>query len=118
MASRIQIVGDDLFVTNPERLRMGIEQGCANSILIKLNQIGSLTETLETIEIAKRASYTNVISHRSGETSDVTISNLAVATNAGQIKTGTGPVLVQTIDIQIPGPQITVTHDALLFLIK
>jgi enolase 1/2/3 len=88
LASRIQIVGDDLFVTNPERLHMGIEQGCANSILIKLNQIGSLTETLETIEIAKRANYTNVISHRSGETEDVTIANLAVATNAGQIKTG------------------------------
>ena len=88
LGHRIQIVGDDLFVTNPERLKRGIEEGCANSILIKLNQIGSLTETLETIEIAKRASYTNVISHRSGETEDVTIANLAVATNAGQIKTG------------------------------
>jgi len=88
LGDRIQIVGDDLFVTNPERLTRGIEEGCANSILIKLNQIGSLTETLEAIEIAKRASYTNVISHRSGETEDVTIANLAVATNAGQIKTG------------------------------
>ncbi len=88
LGNRIQIVGDDLFVTNPERLRRGIQQGSANSILIKLNQIGSLTETLEAIEIAKRASYTNVISHRSGETEDVTIANLAVATNAGQIKTG------------------------------
>ncbi len=88
LAGRIQIVGDDLFVTNPERLRRGIEEGCANSILIKLNQIGTLTETLETIEIAKRAAYTNVVSHRSGETEDVTIANLAVATNAGQIKTG------------------------------
>jgi len=88
LGGRIQIVGDDLFVTNPERLRRGIEEGCANSILIKLNQIGSLTETLETIEIAKRAGYTNVVSHRSGETEDVTIANLAVATNAGQIKTG------------------------------
>ena len=88
LGNRIQIVGDDLFVTNPERLRQGIESGCANSILIKLNQIGSLTETLETIEIAKRAGYTNVVSHRSGETEDVTIANLAVATNAGQIKTG------------------------------
>ena len=88
LGSRIQIVGDDLFVTNPERLRRGIEADCANSILIKLNQIGSLTETLETIEIAKRAGYTNVVSHRSGETEDVTIANLAVATNAGQIKTG------------------------------
>jgi len=81
-------VGDDLFVTNPERLRRGIEEGSANSILIKLNQIGTLTETLETIEIAKRASFTNVISHRSGETEDTTIASLAVATNAGQIKTG------------------------------
>jgi enolase len=88
LGNRIQIVGDDLFVTNPKRLRQGIQQGSANSILIKLNQIGSLTETLEAIEIAKRASYTNVISHRSGETEDVTIANLAVATNAGQIKTG------------------------------
>ncbi len=88
LGGRIQIVGDDLFVTNPERLQRGIDEACANSILIKLNQIGSLTETLETIEIAKRAEYTNVISHRSGETEDVTIANLAVATNAGQIKTG------------------------------
>ncbi|MBU1674157.1 hypothetical protein KKA85_00075, partial [bacterium] len=88
LGGRIQIVGDDIFVTNPERLRRGIDEDCANSILIKLNQIGSLTETLETIEIAKRAGYTNVISHRSGETEDVTIANLAVATNAGQIKTG------------------------------
>ncbi len=88
LGHRIQIVGDDLFVTNPARLRRGIEEGCANSILIKLNQIGTLTETLEAIEMAKRASYTNVISHRSGETEDVTIANLAVATNAGQIKTG------------------------------
>ncbi len=88
LGGRIQIVGDDIFVTNPERLRRGIDEACANSILIKLNQIGSLTETLETIEIAKRAGYTNVVSHRSGETEDVTIANLAVATNAGQIKTG------------------------------
>ncbi|RKZ14258.1 phosphopyruvate hydratase [bacterium] len=88
LGDRIQIVGDDLLVTNPERLRRAIAEGCANSILIKLNQIGSLSETIETIEIAKRARYTNVISHRSGETSDATIANLAVATNAGQIKTG------------------------------
>jgi len=88
LGNRIQIVGDDIFVTNPERLRQGIEQGCANSILIKLNQIGTLSETLETIEIAKRAGFTNVISHRSGETEDTTIASLAVATNAGQIKTG------------------------------
>ena len=81
-------MGDDLFVTNPERLRRAIAEGCANSILIKLNQIGTLTETLETIEMAKRAGYTNVISHRSGETEDTTIADLAVATNAGQIKTG------------------------------
>ena len=88
LGGRVQIVGDDLFVTNPERLRRGIVEGCANSILIKLNQIGSLSETLETIEIAKKARYTNVISHRSGETADTTIADLAVATNAGQIKTG------------------------------
>jgi len=88
LGGRIQIVGDDLFVTNPERLSRGIEARCANSILIKLNQIGTLSETLETIEIAKRASFTNVVSHRSGETEDSFIANLAVATNAGQIKTG------------------------------
>jgi enolase len=88
LGHRIQIMGDDIFVTNPERLRRGIELGCANSILIKLNQIGTLSETLETVEIAKRAGYTNVISHRSGETEDTTIASLAVATNAGQIKTG------------------------------
>ncbi len=88
LSTRIQLVGDDLFVTNPERLSRGIEERCANSILIKLNQIGSLSETLETIEIAKRASFTNVVSHRSGETEDSTIASLAVATNAGQIKTG------------------------------
>ena len=88
LGERLQIMGDDIFVTNPERLRRGIEQRCANSILIKLNQIGTLSETLETIEIAKRARYTNVVSHRSGETEDTTLANLAVATNAGQIKTG------------------------------
>jgi len=88
VGSRVQIVGDDLFVTNTERLRRGISEGCANSILIKLNQIGTLSETLETIELAKRARFTNVISHRSGETADYTIADLAVATNAGQIKTG------------------------------
>jgi len=88
LGGKIQIVGDDLFVTNPERLKQGIDSGCANSILIKLNQIGTLSETLETIEIAKRANYTNIISHRSGETEDTTIASLAVATNAGQIKTG------------------------------
>ncbi len=88
LGRRIQIVGDDILVTNPERLRRAITEGCANSILIKLNQIGTLSETLDTIEIAKRADYTNVISHRSGETADNTIADLAVATNAGQIKTG------------------------------
>ncbi len=88
IGGRVQIVGDDLFVTNPERLRRGIQEGCANSILIKLNQIGTLSETLEAIEMAKKARFTNVISHRSGETSDYTIADLAVATNAGQIKTG------------------------------
>ena len=88
LGSKIQLVGDDLFVTNVERLGRGIRQGIANSILIKVNQIGSLTETLSTIEMAQRAAYTTVISHRSGETEDVTIADLAVATNAGQIKTG------------------------------
>jgi enolase len=88
IGDKVQLVGDDIFVTNPERLRRGIELGVANSILIKLNQIGSLTETLETIRIAKQAGYTCVISHRSGETEDVTIADLAVAVNAGQIKTG------------------------------
>jgi enolase len=88
IGEKVQLVGDDIFVTNPERLRRGIELGVANSILIKLNQIGSLTETLETIQIAKQAGYTCVISHRSGETEDVTIADLAVAVNAGQIKTG------------------------------
>ena len=87
-ASACQLVGDDLFVTNPERLRRGIERGVANSILVKLNQIGTLTETLETIAIAHDAGYTTVISHRSGETEDTTIADLAVATGAGQIKTG------------------------------
>jgi enolase len=88
LGKKVQLVGDDLFVTNPERLKRGIDSGIANSILIKVNQIGSLTETLETIALAKAAGYTNVISHRSGETEDSTISDLAVATNAGQIKTG------------------------------
>jgi enolase len=82
------LVGDDLFVTNKLRLQKGIESGVANSILIKVNQIGSLTETLETMKLAKDSGYTTVISHRSGETEDVTIADLAVATNAGQIKTG------------------------------
>lgn len=88
MGDKIQIVGDDLFVTNTERLEKGIKKGIANSILIKLNQIGTLTETLDAIEMAKRAGYTAIISHRSGETEDVTIADLVVATNAGQIKTG------------------------------
>ena len=88
LGKRIQIVGDDLFVTNPKILKEGIQKGIANSILIKLNQIGTLTETLEAIEMAKRAGYTTVISHRSGETEDTTLADLAVAVNAGQIKTG------------------------------
>jgi enolase len=88
VGDRVQIVGDDLFVTNPERLRRGIREGVANSILIKVNQIGTLTETLEAISTAKEAGYTSVISHRSGETEDVFIADLAVATRAGQIKTG------------------------------
>lgn len=85
---RVQLVGDDLFVTNVTRLREGIQRGVANSILVKLNQIGTLTETLATVEVAKRAGYTTVISHRSGETEDTTIADFAVAVNAGQIKTG------------------------------
>jgi enolase len=88
LGSRIQLVGDDLFVTNVTRLSRGIREATANSILVKVNQIGSLSETLATVEMAHRAGYTAVISHRSGETEDVTISDLAVATNAGQIKTG------------------------------
>ena len=88
LGKHVQLVGDDLFVTNPERLRRGIRDGICNAILVKLNQIGTLTETLETIEIAQRAGYGAVISHRSGETEDASIADLAVATNAGQIKTG------------------------------
>ncbi len=88
IGAKVQLVGDDIFVTNKEILRKGIEQSVANSVLIKLNQIGTLTETLETIELAKSSGYTNVISHRSGETEDVTLADVAVATNAGQIKTG------------------------------
>jgi enolase len=88
LGKRIQLVGDDLFVTNPKILRKGIDEGVCNSILIKVNQIGTLTETLDAIEMAKRAKYTAVVSHRSGETEDVTIADIVVATNAGQIKTG------------------------------
>jgi enolase len=88
LADRVQLVGDDLFVTNVERLSRGIEQGVANSILVKVNQIGTLTETLDTVGMATAANYTSVMSHRSGETEDVTIADLAVATNCGQIKTG------------------------------
>ncbi|MCL2825835.1 MAG: phosphopyruvate hydratase [Eggerthellaceae bacterium] len=88
IGTKVQLVGDDLFVTNTKRLAKGIEMGCANAILVKVNQIGSLTETLETIQMAKQAGFACVISHRSGETEDTTIADLAVATNAGQIKTG------------------------------
>ena len=88
IGEKVQLVGDDLFVTNPERLAMGIERGVANSMLVKVNQIGSLTETLKAVDMAHRARYTNVMSHRSGETEDATIADLAVATNCGQIKTG------------------------------
>jgi enolase len=88
LGARVQLVGDDLFVTNGERLEHGIRDGIANSILIKVNQIGSLTETLDTMALATRSGYTNVVSHRSGETEDTTIADLSVATNAGQIKTG------------------------------
>lgn len=88
LGGKVQLVGDDLFVTNPKRLSDGIHKGIANSILVKVNQIGTLTETLEAVEMAHKASYTSVISHRSGETEDATIADIAVATNAGQIKTG------------------------------
>ncbi len=88
LGGKIQLVGDDLFVTNPRRLAEGIKAGCANSMLVKVNQIGTLTETLQAVEMAHRARYTNVMSHRSGETEDATIADLAVATNCGQIKTG------------------------------
>ena len=88
IGDKVQLVGDDLFVTNPSRLADGIEQGVANSMLVKVNQIGSLTETLQAVDMAHRARYTNVMSHRSGETEDATIADLAVATNCGQIKTG------------------------------
>ena len=88
LGKKVQLVGDDLFVTNTKRLKMGIETKVANSILIKVNQIGTLTETLEAIAMAKKAGYTAVISHRSGETEDTTIAHLAVATSTGQIKTG------------------------------
>ena len=88
LGSKLQLVGDDLFVTNPKRLAEGIKRGCANSMLVKVNQIGTLTETLQAVEMAHRAGYTNVMSHRSGETEDATIADLAVATNCGQIKTG------------------------------
>ena len=88
LGGRIQVMGDDIFVTNTERIARGIDMGCANSVLIKLNQIGTLSETLDAIEMAKRAGWTAVVSHRSGETEDVSIADVAVATNAGQIKTG------------------------------
>ncbi|MDB5705811.1 MAG: eno [Sphingomonas bacterium] len=88
IGDKVQIVGDDLFVTNPKRLKMGIEKGLANSLLVKVNQIGTLTETLEAVSMAQRAGFTAVMSHRSGETEDATIADLAVATNCGQIKTG------------------------------
>jgi enolase len=88
LGERVQLVGDDLFVTNVERLRRGVDEGVANAILVKVNQIGTLTETLEAIALARERGYAAVISHRSGETEDTTIADLAVATGAGQIKTG------------------------------
>ena len=88
LGDRIQIVGDDLFVTNPERIARGIAEGSANAVLVKVNQIGSLTETLDAVELAHRAGFTCMMSHRSGETEDTTIADLAVATGSGQIKTG------------------------------
>ena len=88
LGKRVQLVGDDLFVTNPERLARGIAEDTANALLVKVNQIGSLTETLEAVQLAQRAGFTAMVSHRSGETEDVTIADLSVAVNAGQIKTG------------------------------
>ena len=88
IGDKVQLVGDDLFVTNPKRLAMGIEKGVANSILVKVNQIGTLTETMRAVDLAHRHGYTAVLSHRSGETEDTTIADIAVATNCGQIKTG------------------------------
>ena len=88
IGDKVQLVGDDLFVTNTKRLQRGIEMGAANSILIKVNQIGTLTETIDAVQLATRNSYTSVMSHRSGETEDTTIADLAVALNTGQIKTG------------------------------
>ena len=88
LGERVQLVGDDLFVTNPERLAEGIARGVANAILVKVNQIGTLSETLDAIALGARSGYCSVISHRSGETEDATIADIAVATNAGQIKTG------------------------------
>jgi enolase len=88
IGDRVQLVGDDLFVTNPERLARGIAEGAANSLLVKVNQIGSLTETLDAVALATRNGYTSMMSHRSGETEDTTIADLAVAVNCGQIKTG------------------------------
>jgi len=88
IGDKCQLVGDDLFVTNPKRLGRGIEEGAANSILVKVNQIGTLSETLDAVDLAHKAGYTAVMSHRSGETADTTIADLAVATNCGQIKTG------------------------------
>jgi enolase len=88
LGDRVQLVGDDVFVTNPVRLRRGIDSGVANAILVKPNQIGSLTETLETVELAAHAGYACVLSHRSGDSEDTTVADLAVATNCGQIKTG------------------------------
>src|SRR5699024_8840557 len=88
LGTKTQLVGDDLFVTNPERLGRGIAEGCANSLLVKVNQIGSLTETLDAVDLAHRSGFTAMMSHRSGETEDTTIADLAVATNCGQIKSG------------------------------
>ncbi|MFN3925212.1 MAG: phosphopyruvate hydratase, partial [Pseudarthrobacter sp.] len=88
IGDRIQIVGDDLFVTNPQRIARGIAEKAANAVLVKVNQIGSLTETLDAVSLAQRAGYTTITSHRSGETEDTTIADISVATNAGQIKTG------------------------------
>ena len=108
----MQLVGDDLFVTNTERLRDGIEMGVANSILVKVNQIGTLTETLDAVETAHRAGYTAVMSHRSGETEDSTIADLAVATNCGQIKTGSLSRSDRTRQVQPADPHRGRTRQA------
>ena len=106
MGGRIQVVGDDVFVTNPEILKQGIEHGIANSVLIKLNQIGTVSETLDAIAMAHQAGYTTVISHRSGETEDATIADVVVATGAGQIKTGRPAPIASKQPVDADGEEV------------